>query len=85
MTDDELRARIEINPEIMVGQPCIRGTRLTVHSILNMLAHGAPYEEILEDYSWLTRDDINACLLFASEHIQRSWSYASQLSHASAG
>jgi uncharacterized protein (DUF433 family) len=72
MTDDELRARIEIDPKIMVGQPCIRGTRIPVRLILDLLAHGAPYDEIIEDYPSVTSDDIAACLLYAVDTIEHA-------------
>lgn len=65
MTDNELLKRIITNPKIMVGKPVIRGTRLTVEYILNLLAHGATIAEILEEYEGLAKDDVLACLLFA--------------------
>ena len=71
MTDNELLNRITTDPKIMVGKPVIQGTRLTVEYILNLLAHGATIAEILEEYEGLVKDDILACLLFAS------WSLAS--------
>ena len=71
MTDDELRARITIDPKIMVGQPCIRGTRVPVRLILELLAHGAPYAEIFEDYPSVDADDIAACLLYAADVMDR--------------
>jgi len=67
MRKQELLDRISLDPRIMAGQPCIRGTRLTVHHILNVLAFGTAVEELLDEYDGLTRDDIAACLLFASE------------------
>lgn len=67
MGKQELLGRISLDPRIMVGQPCIRGTRLTVHHILNLLAFGSTPEEIIGEYDGLTRDDVAACLLFASE------------------
>ena len=67
MGKSELLARISLDPRIMVGQPCIRGTRLTVHHILNLLAFGTSPEEIVDEYDGVTREDIAACLLFASE------------------
>ena len=70
MTDDELRARITIDPKIMVGQPCIRGTRLTVRFILKLLAHGTTVEEILEEYPRQSREDIAACLLYAADTLE---------------
>ena len=66
MEEKALLKRIEINPKIMVGKPVIKGTRLTVEFILNLLAKGATIEEILEEYEGLTKEDILACLLFAS-------------------
>ena len=71
MTDEELRARIVIDPKIMVGQPCIRGTRLTVRFIVNLLAHETTVEEILEEYPRQTREDIAACLLYAADLLER--------------
>ena len=71
MTDDELRARITVDPEIMVGQPCIRGTRLTVRFIVNLLAHGSTVEEILAEYPRQSREDIAACLLYAADMLER--------------
>jgi uncharacterized protein (DUF433 family) len=63
MTDQELLSRITTNPKVMVGKPVIRGTRLTVEYILNLLAHGATVEEILEEYEGLVEADIQGCLL----------------------
>jgi uncharacterized protein (DUF433 family) len=66
MTDQELLERISSDPQVMVGKPVIRGTRLSVEYILNLLGHGATVEEILDEYTGLSRDDIQACMLFAS-------------------
>ena len=65
MADEELLARIVVNPRVMVGKPVIRGTRLTVTLILNLLAHKMTVSEILAEYPSLAEDDIHACLLFA--------------------
>jgi len=65
MDDQHLLARIALDPKVMVGKPVIRGTRLTVEYILNLLAHDATAQEILEEYEGLTHEDIRACLLFA--------------------
>jgi uncharacterized protein (DUF433 family) len=70
MTDRELLSRITVDPEVMVGKPVIRGTRLTVEYVLNLLAHGATAAEILGEYDGLTLDDIHACLLFASRSLE---------------
>jgi uncharacterized protein (DUF433 family) len=49
------------------GKPCIRGIRITVYDILNMLADGMSYDEIIDDYPKITKEDILACLAFAAE------------------
>lgn len=67
MTNEELLCRIEIDPDVMVGKPVIRGTRLTVAHILGLLAAGWKTEQILTEYKKINEDDIAACLLFAHE------------------
>ena len=69
MTDQELLSRITADPKVMVGKPVIRGTRLTVDFILNLLAHGATTADVLREYRGLTAEDIQACMLFASKSI----------------
>jgi uncharacterized protein (DUF433 family) len=58
---------ITIEPGKRSGQPCIRGYRLTVADVLDLLASGTPREEIFSDYPYLTEDDILACLAFAAD------------------
>ncbi len=70
MTDQQLLERITLNPQIMAGKPVIKGTRLTVEYILNLLAHGATNEEILAEYEGLTAEDIQACFLFATKSLE---------------
>lgn len=53
----------------MLGKPVIRGTRLTVEFVINLLAHGASSDEILDEYKWVTNEDIQACLLFAGKSL----------------
>jgi len=72
MKDVQLLDRIVLNPKIMVGKPVIRGTRLTVDFILNLLAHGATEKEILDEYKGLTQDDIRACFLFATKTLKEA-------------
>ncbi len=64
MSDQQLLERITINSKVMVGKPVIKGTRLTVEYILNLLAHDATSAEILKEYKGLTQEDIRACILF---------------------
>ncbi len=61
------RERIEINPRIMVGKPVIKGTRLTVEFIVELLANGWSHAEIMENYPGVTDRDIIACLEYAAE------------------
>jgi uncharacterized protein (DUF433 family) len=58
--------RIIVDPEILAGKPVIRGTRLAVEFILQLLAAGQSQSDILADYPGLTREDILACLSYAS-------------------
>jgi uncharacterized protein (DUF433 family) len=67
---DDLLKRISVNPKVMVGKPVIRGTRLTVEYILGLLAQGDTVEDILTEYPDLVKEDIQACLLFASRSLQ---------------
>ena len=69
MTDRQLLERIACDPKIMVGKPAIEGTRLTVDYVLNLLGHGATVDAILDEYRGLEREDIQACLLFASKSL----------------
>jgi len=72
MNDQTLLERITSNPSVMMGKPVIKGTRLTVEFILNLLAHGATTIEIIDEYSGLTPEDIQACLLFAGGSLSRT-------------
>lgn len=58
---------ITIEPGKRGGKPCIRGMRMTVYDVLEYLASGMTTEEILEDFPYLTREDILACLAFAAD------------------
>jgi uncharacterized protein (DUF433 family) len=66
MNQDQLLKRITCNPEIFAGKPIIRGRRLAVEHILDMLAAGDHAETILKGYPWLESEDIQACLIYAS-------------------
>ena len=67
-----LLTRITVEPGKCGGRPCIRGMRIRVKDVLELLGSGAGEDEILEDYPYLERDDIRACLAFAanqSDHL----------------
>lgn len=67
MTRDELLSRISINPNICFGKPCIRGHRIWVSLILDLLASGMTIREILDDYPGLEEADILACIAYGAE------------------
>lgn len=69
-TETELLRRIEVNPGIFGGKPIIRGLRMAVEHVLGMLAAGDTPEKILEEYSFLQAEDIQACLLFAHRTVE---------------
>ena len=58
---------ITFEPSKRGGKPCIRGMRITVHDVLSYLASGMSPDEILEDFPYLTREDIQACLSYAAD------------------
>jgi len=72
MKDRELLERIVLNPKVMAGKPVIKGTRLTVDFILNLMAHGTTEDDILNEYRGLTREDIRACFLFATKSLENT-------------
>ena len=82
MKDEELLARIAINPKVMVGKPVIRGTRLTVDYILNLMAHGATAADITQEYEGLTEEDIKACFLFATKALEDASFLPLEMEHA---
>ena len=58
--------RITFNPEVMGGKPCIRGMRVTVGTIVGLIASGKTVDEVLNDYSYLEREDILEALSYAA-------------------
>jgi uncharacterized protein (DUF433 family) len=61
-----MRHRMVSDPDIMIGKPVIRGTRITVELILRKLGHGQTVEELIDDYPAITRDDTLAAQAFAA-------------------
>ena len=66
MTQDDLLKRITVNPEIFGGKPIIRGRRMAVEHVLDMLVAGDSVDDLLSEYEWLEREDIQACIAYAS-------------------
>lgn len=67
MTREELLSRITIDPKVCFGKPCIRGHRIWVSLILDLLASGVSSEKILGDYPDLEGVDIRACIAYGAE------------------
>jgi uncharacterized protein (DUF433 family) len=59
--------RISVDPKILVGKPTIKGTRISVEFVIDLLGRGWSVEQILREYDHLTSEDIQACLAYASE------------------
>ncbi len=67
--------RITVNSKILGGKPVIKGTRISVEHILNLLASGLSVNEILDDYKHISKEDIQACLDFAAHSIKNDIYY----------
>ncbi len=66
----KLLERIALDPEVMAGKPVIRGTRIPVDLLIRLVAEGQSFEEILRDYPQLSREDIQAALLYGAEVVR---------------
>lgn len=62
--------RITVDPEVLVGKPVIKGTRISVDFVIDLLARGWTQEQILREYDHLTSADIQACLAYARDILQ---------------
>ena len=71
---DGIENRITIDPNVCNGKPTIRNKRIAVQTILDFLSNGDEVDEILEQYPTLEREDIFACLKFASDLMQNNYS-----------
>ena len=69
MADEDLE-RISLNREILGGKPIVRGTRIPVYLILELLSSGMSEEDVLREYPTLKREDIRACLAYASKFLR---------------
>jgi uncharacterized protein (DUF433 family) len=64
------QARMSVDPAVMIGKPCIQGTRITVELILRKLGAGRSFADLVDAYPHLTEDDIRAALAFAADYMQ---------------
>lgn len=67
MTRQELLARISVDPKVCFGRPCIRGHRIWVSLVLDLLASGSTPEEIVADYPGVELEDVRACIAWGAE------------------
>jgi uncharacterized protein (DUF433 family) len=70
------RDRVVAHPDVLVGKPVIKGTRISVELVMDLLAAGYTAQQIIEQYDHLTREDIQACLAYAREVVQSERVYA---------
>ena len=70
------RTRIVADPDVLVGKPVIKGTRIAVELVMDLLAAGYSTRQILDQYDHLTPDDLQACLAYAREVIRSERVYA---------
>jgi len=64
---NKLLSRITINKDVRSGKPTIRNMRFTVAELLELLASGMTYQQLLKDYPYLEKEDIEACMLYVSK------------------
>ncbi len=69
--NDRWRERITVEPGKRGGRPCVRGMRITVYDVLSYLAAGRTTAELLDDFPYLTAEDVQACLAYAAERERR--------------
>lgn len=62
--------RITVDPNVLVDKPIVKGTRISVEFVVDLLARGWTVEQVLEEYDHLTREDIQACLAYASDTLK---------------
>ncbi|MGH7895797.1 MAG: DUF433 domain-containing protein [Candidatus Binatia bacterium] len=67
---------IAIDPDVLVGKPVVKGTRIAVEMVVDLLGRGYTVEQVLQQYDHLTRDDVQACLAYAAEVLQSEKVYA---------
>ena len=67
---EEIADRIVVDPDVMVGKPVIKGTRIPVYIIVEFVANGMTEKEILKEYPQLKKEDVKAALLYASKCLQ---------------
>ena len=70
------RTRIVVDPAVLVGKPVIKGTRISVELVVDLLGRGYTVEQVLQQYPHVTAEDVQACLAYASEVLRSEKVYA---------
>ena len=70
------RTRIVVDPKVLVGKPVIKGTRISVELVVDLLGRGYSTPQVLEQYPHVTAEDVQACLAYASEVLRSEKVYA---------
>jgi len=68
--------RIVIDPDVLVGKPVVKGTRIAVELVIDLLGRGYTTAQVLEQYDHLAAEDVQACLAYAAEVLQSEKVYA---------
>jgi uncharacterized protein (DUF433 family) len=68
--------RIAIDPDVLVGKPVVKGTRIAVELVIDLLGRGYTTAQVIEQYDHLTAEDVQACLAYAAEVLQSEKVYA---------
>ena len=69
MNEKDLLSRIKRDPDIMMGKPVVKGTRLPVDIIVEKLAYGLSFQDIIREYPFISEEDIRAALLYAAKSV----------------
>ncbi|MCG3134838.1 MAG: hypothetical protein HMLKMBBP_02242 [Planctomycetes bacterium] len=78
MTTDVLLERIVADPRVLAGKPVVRGTRISVELVIDLLARGYSKQQVLDQYEHLAMDDVHACLAYAREVLQSERVYPTE-------
>lgn len=70
------RTRIAVDPAVLVGKPVIRGTRVAVELVVDLLGRGYTPQQVIEQYPHITAEDVQACLAYASEVLRSEKVYS---------
>lgn len=70
MSENDWKDRIVVDPDVLVGKPVVKGTRMSVEFVVDLLARGWTFDQVLDEYDHLTADDIRACLAYATDMLR---------------